>query len=198
VTPVYLDAEDTGPAFSWRRAVITPTSRHHAGFNAAILDPHRGRGVLIDNFKLIEHGALREDALRDFARQGPPPVAQPGPEPRDLRAQIAANEKGVLELKSTVAPAWARYRAGLHAACAGQREESVRRVITALKDGEFSSRWTMVAIRVSVRVDARQRSARIDFSGTSASLTNNFNAPRAITTAAVCTCFAPSWMTTFH
>jgi N-methylhydantoinase B/oxoprolinase/acetone carboxylase alpha subunit len=64
--------------------------------------------------------------------------------------------------------------------------ESVRRVITALKDGEFTLPLDNGArIHVSVRVDARRRGACIDFSGTSAQLTNNFNAPRAITTAAV-------------
>ena len=65
-------------------------------------------------------------------------------------------------------------------------EECVRRVITALRDGEFTLRLDNGArICVAVRVDAARRSARIDFTGTSAQLPNNFNAPRAITVAAV-------------
>jgi len=65
-------------------------------------------------------------------------------------------------------------------------EESVRRVINALKDGDFVLPLDNGAqIQVSVRVDLRRRSARLDFSGTSAQLPNNFNAPSAITTAAV-------------
>jgi 5-oxoprolinase (ATP-hydrolysing) len=65
-------------------------------------------------------------------------------------------------------------------------EECVRRVITALKDGEFTLPLDNGArIRVAVRVDAERRAARIDFTGTSAQLPNNFNAPRAITVAAV-------------
>ena len=65
-------------------------------------------------------------------------------------------------------------------------EESVRRVITALKDGRFELALDNGAvIRVQVAVDAAQREATIDFSGTSAQLPNNFNAPKAVTMAAV-------------
>ena len=65
-------------------------------------------------------------------------------------------------------------------------EESVRRVITTLKDGEFRLPLDNGAcIRVAVRVDPVARSACIDFTGTSAQLGDNFNAPRAVTTAAV-------------
>ena len=65
-------------------------------------------------------------------------------------------------------------------------EESVRRVITALKNGEFTLPLDNGAqIRVRVTVDAARRSATVDFTGTSAQLANNFNAPRAITMAAV-------------
>jgi 5-oxoprolinase (ATP-hydrolysing) len=187
VTPVYLDEGDTSPSF------FVASRGHHAdigGTTPGSMPPFSARiadeGVLIDNFKLVEHGTLREGPLRDLLGMGPHPARNPDQNLADLRAQIAANEKGALELKSTVA----RYGRGTVLAymrhVQDNAEESVRRVITALKDGEFTLPLDNGSrIRVSVRVDARQRSARIDFSGTSPQLTNNFNAPRAITTAAV-------------
>jgi 5-oxoprolinase (ATP-hydrolysing) len=65
-------------------------------------------------------------------------------------------------------------------------EESVRRVITRLRDGAFTLPLDNGAqIHVSIRVDAQQRSAEIDFTGTSAQQPNNFNAPTAVCMAAV-------------
>jgi 5-oxoprolinase (ATP-hydrolysing) len=104
----------------------------------------------------------------------------------DLRAQLAANEKGVQELHKMVA------EFGLDVVQAYMRhvqdnaEESVRRVITRLKDGAFTLPLDNGAqIQVAVRVDAKNRSAEIDFTGTSAQQTNNFNAPTAVCMAAV-------------
>jgi 5-oxoprolinase (ATP-hydrolysing) len=65
-------------------------------------------------------------------------------------------------------------------------EESVRRVITRLKDGAFTLPLDNGAqIQVAIRVDAASRSATIDFTGTSPQQTNNFNAPTAVCMAAV-------------
>ena len=187
VTPVYLDDGDARPSF------FVASRGHHADiggttpgsmppFSTAIAE----EGVLIDNFKLVERGTLREAALRDLLTAGPYPARNPAQNLADLRAQIAANEKGVLELKSTVAQHGRDTVAAYMRHVQDNAEESVRRVITALKDGEFTLPLDNGAeIRVSVRVDARQRSACIDFSGTSREQRNNFNAPRAITTAAV-------------
>jgi 5-oxoprolinase (ATP-hydrolysing) len=187
VTPVYLDEGDSHPSF------FVASRGHHAdigGITPGSMPPFSTsiaeEGVLIDNFKLLEQGSLRESALRDLLCAGPYPSRNPAQNLADLRAQIAANEKGAWELKSTVA----HYGRGTVIAymrhVQDNAEESVRRVITALKDGEFTLPLDNGArIQVRVRVDARQRSACIDFSGTSAQLTNNFNAPRAITTAAV-------------
>jgi 5-oxoprolinase (ATP-hydrolysing) len=143
-------------------------------------------GVLIDNFKLIEHGTIRDAALRELLCAGVHPSRNPDQNLADLRAQIAANEKGAQELKSAVA----QYGRGTVTAymrhVQDNAEECVRRVITALREGEFTlSLDNGAKIHVAVRVDPRQRSACIDFTGTSPQLTNNFNAPRAITTAAV-------------
>jgi 5-oxoprolinase (ATP-hydrolysing) len=195
VTPVYLDAAAAAAADAAdaKPSFFVASRGHHADiggitpgsmppFSASIGD----EGVLIDNFKLVECGTLREAAMRELLRSGAHPSRNPAQNLADMRAQIAANAKGSAELKALVA------QYGLNTVTAYMRhvqdnaEESVRRVITSLKDGHFilpldnGSR-----IEVAVRVDAESRSACIDFTGTSAQLHDNFNAPRAVTTAAV-------------
>ena len=65
-------------------------------------------------------------------------------------------------------------------------EESVRRVLSVLRDGEFSYPMDNGAVvRVAIRVDRARRSAVIDFTGTSAQQDGNFNAPSAVCKAAV-------------
>ncbi|MHB8476679.1 MAG: hydantoinase B/oxoprolinase family protein [Steroidobacteraceae bacterium] len=187
VTPVYLDDGDAAASF------FVASRGHHAdigGSTPGSMPPFSTRiaeeGVLIDNFKLIERGMLHDGELRRLLAGGAYPSRNPEQNLADLRAQIAANEKGAWELKSTVENFGRATVVAYMRHVQDNAEESVRRVITALKDGEFTLPLDNGAvISVSVKVDALQRSARIDFSGTSPELANNFNAPRAITTAAV-------------
>jgi 5-oxoprolinase (ATP-hydrolysing) len=193
VTPVYLDDADAGCGGGAAPDFFVASRGHHAdigGLTPGSMPPFSTciaeEGVMIDNFKFLERGTLHEAALREILEKGPFPSRNPAQNLADLRAQVAANEKGAQELKSTVD------RYGRDTVIAYMRhvqdnaEESVRRVITALRDGEFTLPLDNGAsIQVGVQVDARGRSARIDFSGTSAQQTNNFNAPRAITMAAV-------------
>jgi 5-oxoprolinase (ATP-hydrolysing) len=143
-------------------------------------------GVLIDNFLLVERGRLREAETVALLSSGRWPARNPAQNVADLRAQVAANEKGVQALGEMVA------QFGLEVVRAYMRhvqdnaEESVRRVIGVLKDGEFEYPLDNGAvIRVRVRIGADRRSATIDFGGTSAQLPNNFNAPSAVCMAAV-------------
>jgi 5-oxoprolinase (ATP-hydrolysing) len=143
-------------------------------------------GVLISNFKLMDGGRFREDETRALLTGAAFPARNPEQNLGDLRAQVAANQKGVEELRNMVA------QFGLSTVQAYMRhvqdnaEESVRRVIAVLQDGEFELAMDNgAAIKVAVRVDRGNRSAEIDFSGTSAQLPNNFNAPSAICMAAV-------------
>jgi 5-oxoprolinase (ATP-hydrolysing) len=143
-------------------------------------------GVLFDNFLLVRDGTLRESALYEQLRSGAYPARNPQQTIADLRAQIAANEKGVQELHAMVAqfgrPTVAAYMKHVQ----DNAEESVRRVITALKDGAFELPLDNGArIAVKVTVNAAAREATIDFGGTSPQLPNNFNAPKAVTMAAV-------------
>jgi len=145
-------------------------------------------GVLIDNFKLVDglDGVLREDAARAMLQGSRYPARNPDQNMADLRAQVAANQKGVDELRKMVA----YYGLDVVRAYMGHvqdnAEEAVRRVITALKDGSFTNDLDNGArIRVAVRVDQAARSAEIDFTGTSSQLPNNFNAPSSVCMAAV-------------
>jgi 5-oxoprolinase (ATP-hydrolysing) len=143
-------------------------------------------GVLFDNFLLVRGGVMREAELLSALQSGPWPARNPQQTIADLRAQIAANQKGVEELGAMVAqfgrPTVAAYMQHVQ----DNAEESVRRVITALKDGQFTLPLDNGAqISVKVTVHAAERAATIDFTGSSAQLPNNFNAPKAVTMAAV-------------
>jgi 5-oxoprolinase (ATP-hydrolysing) len=143
-------------------------------------------GVLIDNFLLVEEGRFREKETIALLTSGKYPVRNVQQNIADLQAQIAANEKGVQELRRMVE------HFGLEVVRAYMRhvqdnaEESVRRVIGVLKDGEFDYPLDNGArIKVRIQIGKDKRSARIDFTGTSLQLPNNFNAPSAVCMAAV-------------
>jgi 5-oxoprolinase (ATP-hydrolysing) len=142
-------------------------------------------GALIDNLKLVEGGRLMEDRMRRILAETAHPARNIPQNLADLRAQVAANEKGARELRKMVE------HYGLDVVRAYMRhvqdnaEESVRRVIGAMKNGEFSYEMDNGAvIRVKITSGADRRSATIDFTGTSAQLDSNFNAPSAVVYAA--------------
>ncbi len=187
VTPVYLEAGDARPSFH------VASRGHHAdigGSTPGSMPPFSRtideEGVLFDNFLLVRDGRLREAELLDALSSGPWPARNPQQTLADLRAQIAANEKGVQELRAMVAQFGRATVAAYMQHVQDNAEESVRRVITALKDGEFMlalDNGARIAVRVTVH--RAEREATIDFTGTSAQLPNNFNAPKAVTMAAV-------------
>ncbi len=166
---------------------------HHAdigGITPGSMPPNsrvvEEEGVLIDNFLLVESGRLREREAAALLSSGPYPARNVEQNLADLRAMVAANEKGAQELQRMVAGV------GLEVVHAYMRhvqdnaEEAVRRVIEVLKDGEFSYEMDNGAvIRVRIAIDRDARSAVLDFSGTSAQLPSNFNAPPAVCMAAV-------------
>jgi len=143
-------------------------------------------GVLIDNFKLVDGGRLREAETRALLTGARHPARNPDQNIADLRAQIAANQKGVDELRKMVAHFGLEVVQAYMGHVQDNAEEAVRRVISALKDGSYTLQLDNGAqIQVAVRVDHAGRSAEIDFSGTSPQLDNNFNAPSAVCMAAV-------------
>ena len=143
-------------------------------------------GVLIDNFKLVDGGTYREAEMMEVLAGALHPARNPEQNIADLRAQLAANEKGVQELHKMVR------QFGLDTVMAymghvqDNAEESVRRVIDVLTDGDFTypmDNGQQVSVKVSI--NREERSAVVDFTGTSPQGQNNFNAPSAVCRAAV-------------
>ena len=186
VTPVFDGRQ--------RRILFYVASRgHHAdvgGKAPGSMTPRAGsileEGVVIDNFKLMDRGRFRDRELRALLSSGAYPCRNPDQNVADIKAQIAANEKGAQELRKMVAkfslPVVAAYMRHVQDNAA----ESVRRFIGALHDSEFSyimDQGTVIKVRITV--DRKKRAARVDFTGTSPQQATNFNAPRPIARAAV-------------
>jgi 5-oxoprolinase (ATP-hydrolysing) len=186
ITPVFLD-DSAQPVF------YVGSRGHHAdvgGLTPGSMPPFSTRieeeGVQIRNFKLVHAGQLREAEMVALLQSGEYPSRNPQQNMADLKAQIAANEKGVQELRRMVDQFGLEVVQAYMGHVQDNAEESVRRVITRLKDGQFTLPLDNGAqIQVAVRVRAGQRSAEIDFTGTSDQLSNNFNAPKAVCVAAV-------------
>jgi 5-oxoprolinase (ATP-hydrolysing) len=143
-------------------------------------------GVLLDNVLLVDAGRFLEDEVRATLSAGRWPARNPDQNLADLKAQVAACAKGADELRRMVAdfgrPVVDAYMAHVQ----DNAEESVRRVIDRLADGEFAYEMDNGAVvRVAVRVDRAARAATVDFTGTSAQLDSNFNAPLSVCRAAV-------------
>ena len=142
-------------------------------------------GVLIDNFKMIDRGTFDEAALLKILTDHPYPCRNPQQNIGDLKAQVAANEKGVQELRKMVAHFGLDVVQAYMGHVQDNAEESVRRVIEALKDSEFSYEMDQGAvIKVKITVDKEKREATVDFTGTSPQQKTNFNAPEPVTRAA--------------
>lgn len=143
-------------------------------------------GVLSEGLKIVDNGCFQEAAIRAWLGSGPYPARNPEQNIADLQAQIAANEKGVQELRHMVSSyslavvqAYMRYVQDNAEAC-------VRAVLARLSDGAFEYVMDNGAkIAVAVTFDRETYRARINFSGTSRQLPNNFNAPAAVSKAAV-------------
>ncbi|WP_457029690.1 hydantoinase B/oxoprolinase family protein [Kitasatospora sp. P5_F3] len=186
VTPVF-DTDD-------RRILFFVASRgHHAeiggltpGSMPADSREIHEEGVLFDTWLLVENGRLREAETLRLLTEAPYPSRDPATNLADLRAQIAANRKGVDEVAKMID------HFGLDVVQAYMRhvqdnaEEAVRRVIGSLDDGAYryeTDSGAVIAVRISV--DREQRSATVDFTGTSPQLDTNLNAPSSVVTAAV-------------
>ena len=143
-------------------------------------------GVLIDNFLLVDRGELREAEVRAQLASGPWPARNPDQSLADLAAQIAANECGAMELRRISAEFGAHVVGAYMGHVQDNAEEQIRRAIVGLHDGQYAYELDNGAvIRVKISIDREARSAKVDFSGTSAQLDDNFNAPSSICKAAV-------------
>jgi 5-oxoprolinase (ATP-hydrolysing) len=166
---------------------------HHAdvgGVSPGSMSPRattiEEEGVYIDNFQIVEGGRFREAETVALLTGAAWPVRNVVQNVNDLKAQIAANAKGVRELRKMVAefglPVVTAYMGHVQDNAA----ESVRRVLDRLHDAEFDYPMDQgCAIRVRITVDRHSREATVDFTGTSPQRSDNFNAPLPVTRAAV-------------
>ena len=147
-------------------------------------------GVLIDNFRLVDQGRFCEKELISLLSEHPYPARNVAQNVADLKAQIAANEKGVAELHKMVGNFGLDVVEAYMGHVQDNAAESVARVITTLDDSEHRYLTdTGQMIRVAIRIDRDKRRATVDFTGTSPAEANNFNAPEPVTRAAVLYCF---------
>ena len=143
-------------------------------------------GALIDDFLLVEDGRLYESQLVELLTAGDYPARNPAQNVADIKAQIAANEKGAAELYNMVRHFGLETVKAYMGHVQDNAEEEVRRALDALQDGAFTHVMDDGAeIKVRISLDREGGCAAIDFTGTSAQRPNNFNAPLAVTRAAV-------------
>ncbi|MBW4522165.1 MAG: hydantoinase B/oxoprolinase family protein [Scytolyngbya sp. HA4215-MV1] len=178
---------------SLRPLFFVASRGHHAdigGITPGSMPPNsttvEEEGVLIDNFQLVDRGQLRETEVLQLLTSGRYPVRNPGQNLADLQAQIAANEKGVQELHKLMAHYGLETVQTYMQAVQDNAEASIRKVIRTLQDGHFVYRMDDGSqVQVKITIDHDQRTATIDFTGTSPQKANNFNAPTAVCKAAV-------------
>ncbi|HEV2625959.1 MAG TPA: hydantoinase B/oxoprolinase family protein, partial [Xanthobacteraceae bacterium] len=182
------------PVFDGAKILFWVASRgHHAdvgGISPGSMSPNAAtieqEGIYIDNFKLVERGRFREKELYALLTGGKFPARNPLQNVNDIKAQIAANEMGVRELRKMVRyftlPVVRAYMRHVQDNAA----ESVRRVIDRLHDSAFAVETDQGnTIRVRIAVGKARREATVDFTGTSPQQASNFNAPEPVTRAAV-------------
>ena len=139
ITPVYLDDAAPAPLFYvGSRGHHARHRRQHAGVDAAVLHPHRGRGRAHRQLPAGGAGALARTGGAELLDSGTYPARNPQQNLADLKAQIAANEKGVQELRRMATEFGLDVVQAYMGHVQDNAEESVRRVITRLKDGAFT------------------------------------------------------------
>ena len=143
-------------------------------------------GVLIDNFYLVRDGRFQLDETTALLTGAKYPSRNTEQNIADLKAQLAANQQGIRQLEKAID----RYTmATVQNYLKFVRENaatSVRRLLDSLRDGQFEyelDSGEVICARITVDHDTRE--ATIDFTGTSPQSTSNFNAPEAVTRAAV-------------
>jgi 5-oxoprolinase (ATP-hydrolysing) len=185
IVPVFYDNEREPSAFVAARG-------HHAdigGIAPGSMPPDSRtidqEGVLIDNRLLVDEGRFQKADILALLASGSWPARNPDRNIADLRAQLAACVRGAEALAGTARDYGPAVVSAYMSHVLANAEESVRRLLDRLDDGEFDYAMDNGAhVRVAIAVDKVARSATFDFTGTSAQLANNFNAPRSIVRAA--------------
>ena len=186
VTPIFLPGETT-PLF------YTAARGHHAdigGITPGSMPPFSTHiseeGVLLDNVQLVREGVFLEAELTQILTHDAYPVRNVAQNIGDLRAQVASCNKGANELAKMVEHFGRQVVVAYMKHVQDNAEESVRRVIHKLTDGEFGVDLDDGShIHVKVSINRAERTAKVDFTGSSAQRPSNFNAPRSVSRAVV-------------
>ncbi|MFA6153785.1 hydantoinase B/oxoprolinase family protein [Mesorhizobium sp.] len=187
VTPVFDDAQRTILFWAASRGHHADIGGTAPGSMTPLATTVDEEGVLFDNFRIVDRGRFREDELHALLTDHRYPARNPNQNIADLKAQIAANEKGVAELRKMVAHFGLDVVEGYMGHVQDNAAESVRRVLERLPDTsqyEYPTDTGQV-IKVKITVDRQKREATVDFTGTSPVMKNNFNAPEPVARAAV-------------
>ncbi|WBO23240.1 hydantoinase B/oxoprolinase family protein [Sphingomonas abietis] len=192
VMPVFVgerdvDGQDDAPAY------YVAARGHHAdigGISPGSMPPGSTRidqeGIILRDVPVVEQGRFREAELRALLAEGPWPARNVDQNIADLQAQVAACARGAAELRRITADYGADVVAAYMEHVQAHAEAAVRAIIGRLSDGAFAYEMDDGAVvQVAVSIDRAHGSATVDFTGSSAQLGSNFNAPRSITRAAV-------------
>ncbi len=190
------------PFFHLEKLVAFVASRgHHAdvgGIAPGSMSPNaktiHEEGILIENFKLLENDTFREEAVQKLLAEHKYPARNPNQNIADLKAQLAANAKGMKELSKSITevsePVFSAYMEFVQT----QAESAVHSLIENLEkqqnEGKLKGHYTCqmdqgTQVQVKIIPKAQSKKLTIDFTGTSKQAENNFNAPEPVTRAAV-------------
>ncbi|MDI3539344.1 MAG: hypothetical protein PWQ52_467 [Methanolobus sp.] len=184
ITPVFI--ED-------RIAFYVASRGHHAdigGISPASMPPEsrhiEEEGAITEGSRIVEQGYFLEEEVKQWLLCGRYSARNPSQNIADLRAQVAANEKGAAELKKLAEHFSLETVEAYMGHVQDNAEEAVRRVITLLRDGEAVQAFDDSSeIRAKVSIDRERREAHVDFTGSSLQHPGNLNAPVAVCKAAV-------------
>jgi 5-oxoprolinase (ATP-hydrolysing) len=186
VMPVFVTGDGAAPSF------YVAARGHHAdvgGIAPGSMPPDSrsilDEGVLIENFLLVDQGRFCAAELRELLGSGPYPARNIDQNLADLSAQIAACARGAAGLDAACVEhgrdVVSAYMQHVH----DNAEEAVRRLVARLENGSFRLEMDSGAvIAVAVTIDRAARHVTVDFTGTSAQLPDNFNAPFSVVRAA--------------
>jgi 5-oxoprolinase (ATP-hydrolysing) len=185
ITPVFFTSD--------RPSFYLASRGHHAdigGITPGSMPPNSQtileEGILLDNVQLVDQGAFCHASISDRLTNAPYPTRNLEQNLADLQAQIAANQKGIVELQRMVDDYGLATVQAYMQHVQDNAEEAVRRSIAHLHDGTFSYPTDQGhQIQVAVQINSGDRTARIDFTGTSPQQENNLNAPLAVCKAAI-------------
>jgi len=190
ITPVFDKAGETILFYTGSRGHHADIGGLTPGSTPPLSKTLEEEGVVIDDFLLVEQGHFREAEFRALLSGARYPARSPDVNVADIKAQVAANETGAQALRRAVADWGLPVVQAYMGHVMDNAEESVRRVLDRLKDGEFATTLDDgTPLKVAVRVDRATRSATVDFTGTGAQRPGNFNAPAAVCRAVVLYCF---------